>query len=59
MKIEDLKDWLDAEIGDAIEIAAKLEAIAEAVEYMDWEGEIDRLNQQGFVMALEFVRRQL
>ena len=59
MKIEDLKDWLDVEILDANKIASELEATAEAVEYMDWEGEIDRLNQQGFVMALEFVRRQL
>lgn len=59
MSINELRDWLDVEILDAIEIAAKLEATAEAVEYMDWEGEIDRLNQQGFVMALEFVRRQI
>ena len=59
MKIEDLKDWLDGEIADAIEIGAKLEAHGEATSYHDWEDEVDRLNQQGFVMALEFVRRQL
>tara|TARA_R110000764_G_scaffold211512_1_gene297614 strand:+ start:303 stop:482 length:180 start_codon:yes stop_codon:yes gene_type:complete len=59
MKIEDLRDWLDVEIAEAIEIAAKLEATAEAVDYGDWDGEMARLNQEGFVMALEFVRRQL
>ena len=59
MSINDLRDWLDVEILDANVIAAELQAAAAANDYGDWDTEVDRLNQQGFVMALEFVRRQI
>ena len=59
MSINDLRDWLDVEILDANEELAKLEAHGEETGYRDMEDEVDRLNQQGFAMALEFVRRQL
>jgi len=59
MKIEYLRDWLDVEIQEAIEIQAQLDRTAEAVDYGDWDGEVARLNQEGFVSALEHVRRQL
>ena len=59
MKIKDLKDGLDVEIQDAIEIQIQLDRTAEAVDYGDWDGEVDRLNQEGFVIALQHVRRQL
>ena len=59
MKIEDLRDWLDVEIQEAIEIQAQMDRTAEAVDYGDWDLEVARLNQEGFVSALEFVRRQL
>lgn len=59
MNIEHLRDWLDAEIAEAVEIQAQLDNTAEAVEYGDWDGEVARLNQEGFVIALQHVRRQL
>jgi len=59
MNIEHLRDWLDAEIAEAVEIQAQLDNTAKAVDYGDWDGELARLNQEGFVSALEHVRRQL
>ena len=59
MKIEDLRDWLDVEILEADEIKATMQQKGKDTDYSDWDNEVDRLNQIGFCMALEFVRRQL
>ena len=51
--------WIDAEIAEAHDIQYKLNSTAKECDYSDYEGEIARHEQDGFVTALEFVKRYL
>jgi len=59
MNLEHVKDWLDVEIQEAIEIQQELNNKAKETDYSDFDGEIARLEQDGFVLALQHVRRHL
>ena len=55
----DVLVWLDKEISEARDIQYQLNDTAKECDYSDHEGEIARHEQDGFVLALEYVKRYL
>ena len=51
--------WLDAEIREAYEIEQGFIKTAIDTDYSDYENEISRHEQAGFITALEYVKRYL
>jgi hypothetical protein len=51
--------WLVSEIGEALEVQAELNAKCKAQDYGEFEDEIARHEQDGFVSALKYVRAYL
>ena len=51
--------WLRKEIEEAHELQAELNQLAKDGDYADYENEISRHEQDGFVSALEYVERYL
>ena len=51
--------WLDAQIKESNDLKDKFEEGAKEAEYLDHELEIARHTEDGFVSALEYVKRYL
>ncbi len=54
-----LIDWLKYEIEEATELQQQFDKRARETGYNDYENEISRHEQDGFVSALEFVLRKV
>ena len=55
----ELINWLKAEITEAQGLQQEFNQIAKDTDYDDYENEISRHEQDGFVSALEFVLRHI
>jgi len=51
--------WVGAELREAREVQAELNAKCKAQDYDEYEDEIARHEQDGFVSALEYVQRYI
>ena len=55
----DVLYWLDAELHDARGFQKEFDQLAVESDYSDYENEINRHEQAGFITALEYVKRYL